>query len=76
MTQRRRKLFGTVALLILILVYSLLAMFVAVVLQVNKANGVVELAYYVVAGLLWVVPAAAIVSWMAKEDPAPRPEKK
>ncbi|MGH1419845.1 MAG: DUF2842 domain-containing protein [Hyphomicrobiaceae bacterium] len=68
MSQRRRKLFGTVALLVLIIVYSLLAMFVAIILQVNNANGLVELAYYVVAGLLWVVPAAAIISWMSKED--------
>lgn len=68
MTQRQRKLAGTVALLAMITVYAFVALAVAVVLQVQNANKVVELIYYVVAGLLWVVPAAAIVSWMQRPD--------
>ena len=58
MTQRKRKLIGTIALLALIMVYALLALAVAIVLQVRDANKIAELIYYVVAGLLWVVPAA------------------
>lgn len=68
MTQRQRKLAGTVALLAMIIIYAFVALAVAVVLQVQNANKVVELIYYVVAGLLWVVPAAAIVSWMQRPD--------
>ncbi len=64
MTIRTRKLLGTIALLALIIVYSLLAMSVAVVLQMQNANKAVELLYYVVAGTLWVVPAGAIIWWM------------
>ena len=68
MTQRKRKLIGTIALLALIVVYALLALAVAIVLQVRDANKVAELIYYVVAGLLWVVPAAWLISWMQKPD--------
>jgi uncharacterized protein DUF2842 len=68
MTMRTRKLIGTVLLLVMITVYTLLAMIVAVVLEVNTTSEWVELAYYAVAGLLWVVPAAWIIWWMSRED--------
>jgi uncharacterized membrane protein len=68
MTQRQRKLIGTIALLVLIATYALLAMAVAIVLQVHNASKFAEFAYYVVAGLLWVVPAGLLISWMQKPD--------
>ena len=68
MTMRTRKLIGTILLLVMITVYSLLAMIVAVVLEVNTTSEWVELVYYAVAGLLWVVPAAWIIWWMSRED--------
>jgi len=68
MTMRTRKLLGTVMLLVLVVVYALLALAAAVVLQVNNASKIAELIYYVVAGLLWVLPAAWIVSWMSRQD--------
>lgn len=67
MTQRTRKLAGTILLLLFLSVYALIAMLVAVVLQVN-ASKTVELIYYVVAGLLWVLPAGALVTWMQRPD--------
>jgi hypothetical protein len=70
MTMRTRKLLGTIALLVFLGVYALLAMLVAITLQVN-ASKMVELAYYVIAGLLWVLPAALLIRWMARPD-APR----
>jgi predicted membrane channel-forming protein YqfA (hemolysin III family) len=66
MTMRTRKLIGTVLLLLLIVVYSLGAMAVAMVLQMQNANKAIELVYYVVAGTLWVIPAAIIIKWMQK----------
>ncbi len=66
MTPRTRKLAGTVLLLTLIAVYALLAMGVAVVMQVNDASKAAELIYYVVAGLLWVLPAGLIIRWMQR----------
>lgn len=74
MTMRTRKLIGTVLLLLLIVVYSFLAMMAAIVLQVG-ASKLVEVIYYVVAGLLWVVPAAILIRWMQRPDaPASRVE--
>lgn len=67
MTMRTRKLIGTVILLGFLTLYAFLAMMVAIALQVN-ASKAVELGYYIVAGLAWVVPAGAIVKWMAQPD--------
>ena len=68
MSIRMRKLAGTVALLVLIVVYALLAMVVAMMLQMQNASKLVELIYYVVAGTLWTVPAGAIIWWMQQPD--------
>lgn len=68
MTQRKRKLVGTIALLLLVGVYAVLAVGVAVVLQVRNVSKFAELAYYVVAGLLWVLPAGVLISWMQRPD--------
>ena len=68
MTQRQRKFIGTVALIVLIAVYAALAVGVAIVLQVQNASKFTELIYYVVAGLLWVLPAGLLISWMQKPD--------
>jgi hypothetical protein len=68
MTQRKRKLVGTIALLVLITIYALLALSAAVVLQVREASKFVELLYYIVAGLLWTLPAGWLIAWMQKPD--------
>lgn len=68
MTQRKRKLIGTVALLMLVGIYAVLAVAVAVVLQVRNVSKFAELAYYLVAGLLWTLPAAWLISWMQRPD--------
>ncbi len=54
-------------LLLFLAAYTLLAMLVAVTLQVN-ASKLVEVFYYIVAGLLWVLPAAWLIKWMQKPD--------
>jgi len=64
MPPRTRKLVGAILLLIVIAIYSLVAMAAAIILQVNEANKTVELIYYVTAGLLWVLPAGWIIKWM------------
>lgn len=58
-----RALLGTMALVILLLVYVLAATAVAGLVLPN-ANGLVQLLYYAVAGLAWVPPAGFIISWM------------
>jgi hypothetical protein len=66
---RIRKLIGGVALIALVIVWSLLAMAIAQ-FPVIKTNGFVEAIYYVVAGLGWVLPAMPLVRWMLRPDPA------
>ena len=63
MSIRLRKLIGGVALIVLVIVWALVAMAVAQ-FPVIRANGLVEVAYYVVAGLGWVLPAMPLVKWM------------
>jgi uncharacterized protein DUF2842 len=63
MTIRVRKLIGTVALLALVAVWSLLAMALAQSV-LTDINGFVAAIYYVVAGVGWVLPAMLLVKWM------------
>jgi hypothetical protein len=64
---RTRKLIGTVALLVLVAVWALLAMAFAQ-FALRSAGGLVAALFYVVAGLGWVLPAMPIVSWMQRPD--------
>jgi len=50
-------------------VWSLLAMALSQIVLV-RTNGVLDFAYYVVAGLGWVLPAMPIISWMSRPDRA------
>jgi hypothetical protein len=65
MTIRTRKLLGTVALLVLVCVWALLAMAFAQS-ALTSVNGWIAAIYYMVAGLGWVLPAMPIVSWMSR----------
>jgi hypothetical protein len=70
MSIRTRKLVGAVTLMVFLAAYALMAMLVAVVLEVN-GSWLAQLAYYPVAGLLWVLPAAWLIKWMqSPQDPA------
>lgn len=69
MSSSLRKLIGTVILVITVPIYALIAMVVAVAM-LPGVNFWWQLVYYVVAGLLWVLPAGLLISWMAKPDAA------
>ena len=64
---RLRKLIGAVALIVLVVSWALIAMALAQSPAV-KANGLIEVIYYLVAGLAWVLPAMPLVRWMSKPD--------
>ncbi|MFY9896539.1 MAG: DUF2842 domain-containing protein [Xanthobacteraceae bacterium] len=64
MPVRLRKLFGAVALFVLVIVWALLAMAVAQFPAIRD-NTVLSILYYVVAGLGWILPAMPLVSWMS-----------
>jgi Protein of unknown function (DUF2842) len=71
MPARIRKLIGAVVLLVLVAVWSLVAMALAQSV-LTDISGLVAVIFYVVAGLGWVLPAMPIISWMSRPD-APRP---
>ena len=64
MPVRLKKLIGTVLLVLLVIVYALLATIVAVA-QLAESGPLVHLAYFLLSGLLWVLPAMAIIKWMS-----------
>ncbi len=67
MTIRTRKFFGTIALLVLVVVWSLMGMTVAQTPWLAN-SGLLQAIFYVVAGIGWVLPAMPIISWMARPD--------
>ena len=69
MAIRTRKLLGTIFLLILVVVWSLLGMTVAQTPWLAN-SGLLQAIFYVVAGLGWVLPAMPIVAWMQRPDRA------
>jgi hypothetical protein len=69
MNIRTRKFFGTIALLVLAAVWSLMGMALAQMPWLER-SGLLQAAFYVVAGLGWVLPAMPIVSWMSRPDRA------
>jgi hypothetical protein len=71
MTIRTRKFFGTIALLLLVTLWSLIGMSVAQ-FPVLANSGWLQAVFYVVAGFGWALPAIPIVSWMSRPDPGPQ----
>ncbi len=61
---RLRKFIGAVALLVLVIVWALVAMALAQA-PVIRDNTALSIAYYVIAGLGWVLPAMPLISWMS-----------
>jgi hypothetical protein len=67
MTIRTRKFIGTIVLLLLVVVWSLLGMAAAQMPWLAN-SGLRQAIFYVVAGIGWVLPAMPIISWMARPD--------
>jgi hypothetical protein len=65
MPVRLRKLIGTVLLVLLVIIYALVATIVAVA-QLSESGPFVHLAFFLLSGLLWILPAMAIIKWMIK----------
>ena len=63
---RLRKFIGAVALFVLVIVWALVAMALAQFPAIRD-HALVSAAYYVVAGLGWVLPAMPIVTWMSRK---------
>lgn len=69
MPLRLRKFIGAIALFVLVIVWALVAMALAQAPVIHE-HAVAAVAYYVVAGVGWVVPAIPIVTWMSRRRSA------
>ena len=67
MTQRTRKLIGTILILVLLIVYPGIATAIYMVWLQGQPTWLL-LGYFAAAGLLWAVPAGVVIKWMAKPD--------
>ena len=65
MTIRTRKFIGTIALLVLVVVWSPAGMAAAQMPMIAN-SGWLQAIYYVVVGIGWVLPAMPIISWMSR----------
>lgn len=65
MPLRLRKLIGTLAIIILVLVYALVAVTIASI-KLAEAPWWGHLIYFVFSGVLWILPAMGIIKWMEK----------
>lgn len=69
MNIRTRKAIGTISVVVFIVIYALVMMAVGGEFAVGRGSAV-ELAFYVVAGLLWLPVVMAIIRWMVRPDRA------
>ena len=67
MNIRTRKFIGTIALLATLGIYLPLAMLVGAN-HFSHAATALQIIYFLVAGVLWVLPAGLIIRWMARPD--------
>jgi len=63
---RLKKLIGTILLVLLVVVYAVVATIVAVA-QFSQSGPLVHLAFFLISGLLWVLPAMGIIKWLILE---------
>jgi hypothetical protein len=68
MPVRLKKLIGTVVLVALVVVYALLATLFAVA-TLGAASPWVHLLYFLLTGMLWIVPAMFVIRWMITPSP-------
>lgn len=64
MPLRLKKLIGSILLVSLVIVYSIIATIYAEA-RLGGASVLVHFIYYLVTGLLWVLPAMLLVKWMS-----------
>jgi hypothetical protein len=64
MSLRLRKFIGAIGLFMLVIVWALVAMALAQIPAIRD-NSIISVAYYVIAGLGWIVPAMPLIAWMS-----------
>jgi hypothetical protein len=64
---RLRKFLGMLAMVVLVVVYSLVIMIVAVKLLPGTA-WYTQMLFFAVGGILWIVPSMGLIWWMTRPD--------
>ncbi len=64
MHPRLRSFVGTILIIVLVVVYAIVATAVASAL-LGQSPWWMHLAYFVLTGVLWILPAMLIIKWMA-----------
>jgi predicted membrane channel-forming protein YqfA (hemolysin III family) len=67
MRMRTRKLVGTVVMLVFIGFYVLFAM-AAAEGTITRAPKLLQTVFYIVLGLVWILPLLPLIRWMGKPD--------
>jgi hypothetical protein len=65
--RRTRKLIGTTLMIALVIFWALSAMAIAQG-RIQEASRFWQMAYYIFAGLGWIVPAGFLIRWMERPD--------
>ena len=65
MPLRLRKLIGTLIIIFLVITYALLATTFAEI-YLGASAWYTHLAYFFLSGLLWILPAMAVIKWMER----------
>ena len=74
MRQRTRKLIGTAFLAVFVPFYALVAMTIAAA-RLPGTSGLTQTLFFAIGGLLWVIPAGAIIYWMQRPPREPEPRR-
>ena len=67
MRVRSRKLIGTIVLLVFLAAYAWAATSIGAG-RIALAPAWAQLAYFLIAGLVWVIPAGLLIRWMQRPD--------
>ena len=69
MPARLKRLVGAIVILLFVLAYALVAAFIGDVVAMRTPTWV-QIVYFAVAGLLWIVPVGLVIRWMYARKPA------
>ena len=69
MNVRLKKFIGTILLVALVVIYALAATTFASY-RLAESSSWVHLAFFAFSGLLWIVPAMGLISWMERKPKA------
>ncbi|MGL4488398.1 MAG: DUF2842 domain-containing protein [Rhizobiaceae bacterium] len=66
MNPRLKTFIGSILLVAMMAIYALVAITVASA-RLAESSGLVHLAFFAITGLLWILPAMGLVSWMLRD---------